>query len=140
MIVRGKLFTRSGSRKMEDVLGNDEPEPVDTKNPQGVTKLFHQFLFGGEVPENLRQCQSSLMRFHMNTEWKWRGWTQESFVSFVEEHYQPFLALFHFGGVTVDLDLEFFQNIEPMLKGAELVLVRAYNADWMNLVGSGGLY
>lgn len=139
------------------------PAPVKPPKPlsseEQIPKLFHQFLWNGYVPDKLRGCQASLMKHHMDSEWKWLGWTKDSFVSFVEEHYRTFVAIFanlkhpyqviqlarylvlyHFGGVTVDLDLEFFQNIEGYIKDAELVLVRAYATDFLTFVNSGGHY
>lgn len=99
-----------------------------------IPRVFHQIWLTGEVPAGLGMLQERMMALHPG--WELKLWTIETLPPLInarefdlapEPQYKADVAryelLARFGGVYVDLDFLFLQNIEPFLEGCDHVLV-----------------
>ncbi|BBK37810.1 hypothetical protein STAQ_28880 [Allostella sp. ATCC 35155] len=107
--------------------------------PPGIPRILHFTWKTREVPARYRPLVEGWARRHPG--WKRRIWTDHDLRAFVERHDPDFLPVFdgyenpiarvdagrylvlaHLGGVFVDLDLECFRPIDPLLAGERLVV------------------
>ena len=98
---------------------------------QMIPKIIHQIWIGdSEIPKQCLQYIDSWKKHH--SDWEYRLWTDENMIKLQnQELYDSttnirqkadiarYELLYRFGGVYVDIDMECFKNIEPLLDGVE---------------------
>ena len=94
-----------------------------------VPKIIHQTWKTNKLPENLKFCQESFLRFHRDKGWEYRLWDDVLLYNFVNDHCPSiarlsynltiqfvdaarYCVLYHVGGIFVDLDYQAFQSLD----------------------------
>ena len=132
----GADATLAESSTYSDTHSNQK---VDTKTQSVKGKFIHQTWRSKDVPEKLRPLVASWQSMH--ADWEHCLWTDDDNRRLISEHYDWFLPLYDrlpvpiqrvdaaryfilytLGGLYVDLDFQCFKNIEPLIKGSDLLL------------------
>jgi hypothetical protein len=100
-----------------------------------IPKIFHQIWIQGEMPEPYRYFRDHLLDLHPG--WEYRFWTDENRPKlFNEKIYRSYTKpcfksdilryelLAQYGGVYIDSDFLFMKNIEPLLFGKDILLMK----------------
>lgn len=111
---------------------------VDIAGKPKIPKIIHQVYRTENIPERWKENQESCTRLH--PDYEYMLWTDEKAYEFIKEHYSWFLktfehyqfpmqrfnamkyfALYHFGGVYIDLDDQCLRKVDPLLNSAAFV-------------------
>ncbi|GMM56463.1 hypothetical protein DAKH74_030790 [Maudiozyma humilis] len=103
-----------------------------------IPKIIHQVYRTENIPERWKENQESCTRLH--PDYEYMLWTDEKAYEFIKEHYSWFLktfehyqfpmqrfnamkyfALYHYGGVYIDLDDQCLRKVDPLLYSAAFV-------------------
>jgi mannosyltransferase OCH1-like enzyme len=103
-----------------------------------IPRIIHQTWKDSRIPQRFQVFIDGWQK--LQPDWEWRLWTDLDNIRFVEAHYPLFLEKYisfpydiqrvdfarylilrTFGGVYVDMDLQCFRNIEPLLGNFECV-------------------
>lgn len=101
---------------------------------QLIPKIIHQIWLGNHpIPTQIQSYMQSWKKFH--PDWQFILWTEENMLPLQnQELYDQtenirqkadivrYEVLYQYGGVYVDIDMECFKNIEPLLQDAEFFL------------------
>lgn len=98
---------------------------------QMIPKIIHQIWIGdAQIPAQYLQYIDSWKKHH--PDWEYRLWTDENMIQLQNQSFYDatsnvrqkadiarYELLYQFGGVYVDVDMECFKNIEPLLDKVE---------------------
>lgn len=112
---------------------NNFEKSLDFKNESLVPKIIHQTWKTKDLPEHLKIMQESVIK--NNTDFKYMFWTDEDIRNFIHKNYPTYckffnsceyviqqidffrlLALYHYGGIYIDIDTLCFQNLSCVTK------------------------
>ena len=115
-----------------------------------IEKVIHQIWDGDNVPFQLRILSCTWKRFNPN--WEYHLWNKKEMVELVDSYFPEWANLYHslpfniqrldmirymilycHGGVYVDLDIECFKSIDPLVENKSFFL-----AQWSIGMGSFG--
>lgn len=101
---------------------------------QLIPKIIHQIWLGKRpIPTQIQSYMQSWKTYH--PDWKFILWTEDNLIPLQnQELYNQVIdlrqkadivryeVLYQYGGIYVDIDMECFKNIEPLLQGVEFFL------------------
>ncbi len=101
---------------------------------QMIPKIIHQIWIGdSEIPQQCQLYIDSWKKHH--PEWEYRLWTDDNMIKLQNQDLYDsttnvrqkadiarYELLYHFGGIYVDIDMECFKNIEPLLDDVEFLV------------------
>jgi inositol phosphorylceramide mannosyltransferase catalytic subunit len=115
---------------------------------RNIPRIIHQIWLGGDVPGNLRALMQTWRELH--PEWKYMLWTESNLPELVNQSQFDGAGLFavkadiarveilrEFGGVYVDADYECHRPIDPLVEGANLMVLSEGDGSITNsIIGS----
>lgn len=117
---------------------------IANPNAGMIPRIIHQTWKTGDIPEHLREFQSSWLKHHPG--WEYMFWSDADNERLIAEHYPEFIAhyrraspailkvdlvrmayLHRFGGIYADLDFEALKPLDPLLTSGRIVIGRELN-------------
>ena len=131
---------------------NDEEEEEETSCTMRIEKIIHQtYKTRDNLPEQWKDTPEKWQELH--PDWTYMFWTDKSMREFIALEYPWFLetfdsyqypiqradairyfALYHYGGVYSDMDLQPKENIERMFSGVDVVNFETPNIGLTNMM------
>jgi len=127
---------------------------VSAGSTQRIEKIIHQTYKDTNLPEGWKDTPSEWKKMHPG--WEYKFWTDETARAFIAEEYDWFLdtydgypypiqradalryfAVYHYGGVYADMDLQPRVNLEQLVTGTDVVLFETPNLGLTNMAFAG---
>jgi len=136
-------------------------QPIDlgsldrtNSSTQRIEKIIHQTYKSTDLPNGWKDTPIQWKKMHPG--WEYKFWTDESARKFIAEEYAWFLdtydgypypiqradalryfAVYHYGGVYADMDLQPLVSLEKLLTGTDVVLFETPNLGLTNMAFAG---